>query len=364
MKIKLTDIRIDGGTQPRAAINNEAVAEYAESIQAGDKFPPLEVVFDGAAYWLWDGFHRYHAAMQAGLDIFDANVTPGTLDQARWRSLATNKAHGLRRTNEDKRKAASTALELHPEMSDHAIAHHCGVSHTFVGKLRQELPPPPAMTCNDTTKSDVSFDMPCNDMKRDDNLAESPSNRFQVNMTGNDTEGQKRVGLDGKTYNIENLTDRSRHIMTGGDFPPPPDCPPPAGNVPPPVPEPPAPVIRDAVGQSIPERCLALWNRRAEVQALLTAISNIRGKLVRAQEDKDEMYTNAIIISSVMAELDTAYRELKSAQPYAVCTYCHGEGDCRACKGLGMLSKFKWDTAVPKEHKAYVAENVRKETGQ
>ena len=64
-ELKLTDVRIDGGTQPRAKIDLDVVAEYAERLDAGDVFPPVEVVFDGKDYWLWDGFHRYHGHARA-----------------------------------------------------------------------------------------------------------------------------------------------------------------------------------------------------------------------------------------------------------------------------------------------------------
>ena len=34
-KLKLSDIKIDGGTQPRCQINTDTVSEYAEAIKAG-----------------------------------------------------------------------------------------------------------------------------------------------------------------------------------------------------------------------------------------------------------------------------------------------------------------------------------------
>lgn len=52
-----------------------------------------------------------------------------------------NQAHGLRRTNDDKRKAVMAALR-HPKgakMSDTQIAEHVGVDVKTVGKYRSEL---------------------------------------------------------------------------------------------------------------------------------------------------------------------------------------------------------------------------------
>jgi hypothetical protein len=56
-KINLDVIRIDGETQPREELDQEMVAEYAEFMRDGIKFPPVRVFFDGSNYWLVDGFH-------------------------------------------------------------------------------------------------------------------------------------------------------------------------------------------------------------------------------------------------------------------------------------------------------------------
>ncbi|MFD2814969.1 hypothetical protein ACFSYD_12025 [Paracoccus aerius] len=42
--ISITDIRINGGTQSRAQISDEVVAEYAEAIRAGSEFPAGRVL--------------------------------------------------------------------------------------------------------------------------------------------------------------------------------------------------------------------------------------------------------------------------------------------------------------------------------
>ena len=83
-RIRIEMIRLDGGTQPRAKLNDERVAEYAENLQSGVAFPPVEVCYDGQDYWFWDGFHRVHACRAAGLEEMDANVIPGTQADAQW----------------------------------------------------------------------------------------------------------------------------------------------------------------------------------------------------------------------------------------------------------------------------------------
>ena len=64
-------------------------------------------------------------------------VTPVSRKDAAWAACAANQAHGLRRTHADKRKAVTLALKLHPEMSDQAIADHCGVSRNMAFGMRR-----------------------------------------------------------------------------------------------------------------------------------------------------------------------------------------------------------------------------------
>ncbi len=134
-------LRLDGDTQPRAEIDDDLVYDYADAYEAGVDLPPLVVFFDGASYWLVDGFHRWHAARKAELDKVPCEVRQGTLEEARWYSYSVNQTHGLRRTNADKRKAVEYALR-HPKgakLSDRQIAEHVGVAHVTVGRIRKEI---------------------------------------------------------------------------------------------------------------------------------------------------------------------------------------------------------------------------------
>lgn len=137
--LRLAQIRIDGETQSRAEINNEVVAEYAEALTEGEKFPPIIVFFDGASYWLADGFHRRHAHEKIGALDIAAEVRDGTQLAARIFSHGANKSHGLRRTNADKKKAVLGMLRDAPEWSDNRIAKHVGVHHSTVGEYRRSL---------------------------------------------------------------------------------------------------------------------------------------------------------------------------------------------------------------------------------
>jgi hypothetical protein len=134
-------IRIDGGTQSRAALNQETVNEYAEAYKAGIEFPPVVVFFDGKDRWLADGFHRYFGAKTAGLKSILEKIIPGTNQHAFEYSLGANHSHGLKRTNADKRHAVELALKnaVLGKQSDNAIAQACAVSQPFVSDVRKSI---------------------------------------------------------------------------------------------------------------------------------------------------------------------------------------------------------------------------------
>lgn len=141
MKIEIEKIRTDGGTQSRVEINQAVVEEYAEAIAEGAKFPPVVVFEDGGDYWLADGFHRVAASRAAKRKSVDADVRQGTLRDAVLYSAGANGDHGLRRTNEDKRRAVRVLLD-DPEWSrwsDREIARRAGVGPDLVGVVRRSL---------------------------------------------------------------------------------------------------------------------------------------------------------------------------------------------------------------------------------
>lgn len=137
--IEISRIRIDGGTQPRAELNQETVAEYRDAYLAGATMPPVTLFFDGAHYWLADGFHRFFAAKEAGKEQIVEDVIPGTVRDAILYSLSANSRHGLKRSNADKRRAVEMLLSdaEWSKWSSREIAKACAVSHEFVSQLRE-----------------------------------------------------------------------------------------------------------------------------------------------------------------------------------------------------------------------------------
>jgi hypothetical protein len=140
--VSLDQIQSDGTTQLRAVgVDPSVVVDYAEAMAAGTVFPPIIVFHDGANYWPADGFHRIDAAKRINRKIITADIREGGQRDALLFAASANAAHGLRRSQADKRQSVETLLR-DPEWSswsDREIGKACAVDHKTVGKIRREL---------------------------------------------------------------------------------------------------------------------------------------------------------------------------------------------------------------------------------
>ena len=320
VSLPLRKISMDGETQARVAFDEETQQEYAAALRAGDKFPPLQVVWDKKTYWLWDGFHTLLGAMDAGLTSLFCEVTDGTLDDARWLSTGANTTHGLKRTNADKRNAVEMALKLRPTTSNSALANHCGVDEGTVRSARERL--------------------------------ESASEIPKVT---------ERTGTDGKTYDTTNIGKPKGEESAGeessadGDSAPQetPDNPP--STLKPKVGKkvkPPEPAVKDALGNDVP---LLVRDHFAD-RTLPEVLETVRGWLDQLNWpsllNKIKPKVRAFLflrIEDLGRHLDEAHDSLNAAvetveagMPYAVCVRCEGKG-CEACRTTGYLPKWRYD---------------------
>ena len=124
------------------------------------------------------------------------------------------------------------------------------------------------------------------------------------------------------------------------------------------------PIELDKTGFKIPEKILPMWQRRSEVQQMLTAVSRIRTALKTAQEQddllwrpvgRDQTYRN------VISALDSLYLSVGLAMPYAVCPVCHGRlmDKCGTCQERGFVSEFFYKNCLDGDSKK-VRESVCK----
>jgi hypothetical protein len=137
--VRLDDIS-DGGAQMRTEMSAETVADYAEEMVSGTKFPAIVVYYDGTEHWLADGYHRVEAARKIGRETTQAEIRDGSSRDATLHAIGANASHGLRRTQADKRRAVVAILadKEWARWSDRKIAQVAKVDHKTVGKIRRE----------------------------------------------------------------------------------------------------------------------------------------------------------------------------------------------------------------------------------
>ena len=136
--------RIDGDTQSRIGINEDAVQDYADLISSnnGDwPFPPIDVFFDGTDYYVGNGFHRFLAAHRAKRGSIPCTVHKGSARDARIFGMTANDKQGLRMSREDKRANVEWLLDEGGNMTQAVIAETAGVSVRTVKTIVAERKP-------------------------------------------------------------------------------------------------------------------------------------------------------------------------------------------------------------------------------
>lgn len=306
--------------------NNEVVKEYAERYRDGKKMSPIDVCgTHNMGFFIFDGHQRFAAMKLAGFtgdtEIM-VNVVDARIDQAvvKWLAAGANTEHGLRRTNEDKRRAVEMALESHPEQSDRAIADHVGVTAPTVGEVRKRVAP----TCKNLTP-------------------------------------EKRTGLDGKQYKLP----PPPPTRTNGT-PPAPTAPPkasgqagttnmpqapskvPAGPHAAKMPQPPTAAYAELAGRRtdelmrpIPEDLFEHFQRRVDLMSHIAKLREIERALVTGRQERDPLY--AQITQETIAYLINVRNALEDCKPYAVCPWCGGMNPgCNMCGNRGgFVSKHQ-----------------------
>ena len=325
-KLKLAEIVTDAGTQVRAGLNEATVADYAEALADGAKFPPVVVFHDGERYIAADGFHRVHAAIRVGATQIECDVRKGSKADALKFALGCNAHHGLRRTNADKRHAVELAVKEFGKLTDVALAELCAVNRELVGEVRKAH-------LLDSSRSGIP-PVPQSRIGRDGverRLSAPPMVRRTADRTDE-----------------ANATNEPPGRMPGS----------PAGKMPAATLPPPPSQVLDGTGWPVPTQLIPLWQRSDEVQEMLTMLSRVKGALRTAQENKDTLFAE-VNYSSALSQLDQAWADIKRARPFAVCPTCQGQlpDQCLLCHGRGIISEHRWNTCVTREDKEFRAKS-------
>ena len=139
--IAIKNIKQSSELQPRAKMDTAVIDEYTAAMKRGDAFPAVTVFEIAAEYYLVDGYHRFMAAQGAKIGKILADVQTGKMRDAILFSAGVNAKHGLNRTTEDKRRAATILLRDAEwgQWADMEIAAACNVSVDLVAKTRKAI---------------------------------------------------------------------------------------------------------------------------------------------------------------------------------------------------------------------------------
>lgn len=107
----------------------------------------------------------------------------------------------------------------------------------------------------------------------------------------------------------------------------------------------------DNDGHEIPKHAESYWNRRQEVQDVLTTLSRLRTDLEERMKAGDKMWLMDSVSQRMQSELKALYTTVKNFMPYAVCLKCQGHvasGSCDSCHDTGLISEAYFNNTADK----------------
>jgi uncharacterized ParB-like nuclease family protein len=306
-RLKVSQIETSGGTQMRAKIDQAIVAAYRDIIA---DLPPVDVFHDGTTYWLADGFHRYWAHHEEKCSTIDCVIHKGGKRDAILFAVGANAAHGLRRSDDDKRRAVQALLNdvEWAKWSDREIARRCGVGHPFVAKIRaahlESIPDAPAPDAKNAVSD------------------------YQA----------RKFRRSGKTHEQKPKKPAARPEKKTPE--PPPSTAPAA----------------DRVGAPLPPHVAEAFDNAARhdnIKNLLAQVTRDVNFLIGPADGKPP--PGGELISNERTPINRSLQLLKDLtapmRPHAVCPHCKAQPrktPCQACEGRGWLAKSQYEQ-VPTE---------------
>jgi hypothetical protein len=272
-----------------------------------------------------DGRHRLLAAKEIGFKQVVCTLHDGTMEDCILFALGSNRTHGIRRSTQDKHACVQTAIVTFPKYSDNRIADACHVSNHLVSDIRKEL------EANGRVKAEVVREGADSKERR----ARQPQSAPEGDNVKTNLENSK---LEAVTQTVEAV----KEVLSSPAVAAPEKA---NGHH-----------IYDEEGYPITRIAAKYWNRKDEVQKLLSGISLLKGQLMKWCESRDPMYYG-ISFNRALDGISDLYQNIAGAKPYALCTECEGHpevkagGHCAMCGGKGLISKFAWDNLAPQEKK-------------
>lgn len=132
----LDEIVIDERLNLRDQLDQEAIDRYEDVMH---RLPPLTLFNIEDQLTLVDGFHRFTAALNKGLEKLPAEIHEGGYTDALDFAAGANLWHGVPPTRAERRRMVELKLKMHHEMSDRALSDQLSVSREFISKIRKSL---------------------------------------------------------------------------------------------------------------------------------------------------------------------------------------------------------------------------------
>ncbi len=147
MKIKIEEISNSKKFFTREGIDDQLVEEYTELLRAGITLPPVTVFYDDElkSYVMIDGFHTYHAALNARVQFIEIGIVNKTSDlNLIVESLKKNSQHGKPLSSRDKRRNIEKILSFQEgwDWSNSIIANIVGASDRTVSNIKKTMVSP------------------------------------------------------------------------------------------------------------------------------------------------------------------------------------------------------------------------------
>lgn len=341
-ELPLDKIRIDGNTQPRVKLDNATVAEYAEQMAAGVEFPDAVVFHDGTDHWLSAGFHRYFASKKAELLTINCDVRKGTLQDARDFATSSNTDHGLKRTNEDKRKQVGMTLEDHPDWADRKIAEHCCVGHPLVADVRSQLEEIPVETTSKRTGKDgKKRTVP---PKPAPVVAKLVLEKIEANGVKHSTAEMERLAEltpQQQRAVVDSVISGDAKTIGGA-----------MGSVEPSPVQSSASIVLDAIKRPIPKHLTEKHGLAASIQSAATKLDAVKHTLEMLVGEPGAEFLQ---FSPVFESLKDLKKQISDARYWSECPRCQGKVNekCDRCDGHGYLP-FSRKGQLSAEDKAYL----------
>jgi hypothetical protein len=311
----VSKLRRDGGTQQRPT-DPELVKEYAQLRRDGSQPPPVKCVLDDEGnMWLWEGFHRYEAAIEAGTPTLNLSVTRGSQRDAILLSFSANKGHGLRR-QPGVLRAIIGRIVSDPDWgkaSAASIAEHVGASTRYVEEVISGAA----------------------------GKAEGGAKRGG---------GKRKVKRGGTEYEMD-VTKMGGNRKAAASAESNGDAPAPA---PEPEPEPARPTV-DELGNALadPKMIEVFARADSELVAHVKALNAVRRAVLSVAKPPDDSDARKgwrqdplykfLDVAGFDASSKNAIDDLKAAMPYALCPVHPDDPaarkDCKWCRGTGWVTK-------------------------